>query len=165
MRGFSERERRSEEASVALRIGSAVALLAAGCSGSPGSSVTHQRYAYTCCSAPDVTRAWHPGQTLTLHWTAQPAGTTSAAAARVTLTAVITGPYRDVASLKSREPAASTLRSAPIVVGDQSGQQPESTIVLPAELQPGYYDLATRSEAASGNSAGGDSVIQVTPTG
>src|SRR2546428_13873936 len=47
-----------------------------GCSPSSAgqSGVTYARYTFTCCTASDIQSAWHPGQTVSLHWIVVAAG-------------------------------------------------------------------------------------------
>ena len=148
-------------AAAALGTALVSALLVGSCSSTSENSVTYQRYTYTCCAATDVTRVWHPGQTFTLHWFAEPADTTTFGPAHVTLIVVMTGPYQDVTSLKTGHAAALTLRAKPVAESDQTSAAPVSTIALPLDLPSGYYDVAASVESGSGNSIRSDTVIQV----
>jgi hypothetical protein len=128
-------------------------------------SVSYQRYTYTCCQASDTQRAWVPGETLTLHWIAQPAGTTpDNSAARITLTAVLTGPYPNVNALKAGGSPRVTLSATPIVTTDRANTNAASSIALPTSLPAGFYNVANSMELAS-SKASGATVIQVSPTG
>ena len=140
----------------------AVAL--SGCSMSDSqSAIGYQRYTYTCCEASDIQRLWLPGDTLALHWMVAPAGTTSdATAERITLTAVLSGPYPNVAALKAGGSPRLTLRAAPIGTTDRARANAVSSIVLPMSLPAGFYNLADTIESANGK-AGGATVIQVSP--
>src|SRR3989442_11961469 len=52
-----------------------------GCSPSSAgqSGVTYARYSFTCCTASDIQSAWHPGETVSLHWIVVAAGATAGA--------------------------------------------------------------------------------------
>jgi hypothetical protein len=137
-----------------------VGVCLAGCSSAP--PVTFSRYQYSCCDASDVQRVWHPGETLTMHWTAQSAVTTDSTTQMLTLTASLSGPYADVNAVKGGGAASTTLRAAPLSVSNATASSPVSVIALPAGLAPGFYDL-TGTVAAPGSQSGGSSIIQVAP--
>jgi len=64
--------------------------------------VQHARYEYSCCQDSDLGAVHHPGEAVTLHWivtAAPPTGT--ATAVPVTSSAVLTGPFPDVSTLKT----------------------------------------------------------------
>ena len=124
-------------------------------------SVSYQRYTYTCCEGSDFQRTWSPGETLTLHWLAQPAGTTpDNSGQRITLTAVLTGPYPNVDASKAGGSPRVTVRAMPVVTTDHAGANEVSSIVLPIDLPDGFYNLADGIEASSGK-ASSVSVIHV----
>ncbi len=132
----------------------------AGCSSGP--PVTYPRYQYTCCDAADVQRVWHPGETLTMHWTATVALTTDSSTGTLTLTATLTGPYADVNSLKAGSAASTTLSAAPLSASNVTPSILVSLIALPAGLAPGFYNLASAVTAPGGQS-GGSTIVQVAP--
>jgi hypothetical protein len=139
-----------------------------GCStANSGNSIRHQLYTYTCCegsSALEPVR--HPGETLTLQWIAESAGTTSDSTSRsITLAAVLTGPYQNVAGSKNGSAAPLTLRALPVVTTDRTKASPVSTIVLPVDLLAGFYNLAEDTELFHGNRVGSATIIQVSPAG
>lgn len=127
---------------------------------------------YTCCRDADVNRDYHPGETLVIHWIVVPgeAGA-SASAPEVELRAHLTGPYPTVAGLKSTpghggnpgNPAsAATFTAAPVRPSGAPGEQPASSIAIPATAGTGYYNLVTDVAAAS-STVGGATVIRVVP--
>jgi len=123
-------------------------------------SVSYQRYTYTCCEGSDFQRIWSPGETLTLHWVAAPAGTTAGSGQRITLTAVLTGPYANVDASKAGGSSRVTVQAAPVVTTDRAGADEVSSIVLPIGLPDGFYNLADTIDVSSGK-ASGASVINV----
>src|SRR5207253_11351351 len=50
--------------------GTVAAGILGGCSPSSAgqSGLTYARYTFTCCTASDIQSAWHPGETVSLHW-------------------------------------------------------------------------------------------------
>jgi hypothetical protein len=138
------------------------AMALAGCSTSnAGTSVSYQRYTFTCCEGADFQRTWSPGETLTLHWLAQPAGTTpDGSGQRIALTAVLTGPYPNVDALKAGGSPRLTVRATPVVTTDRAGANEVSSILLPIDLPDGFYNLADTLESAGGK-ASSASVIHV----
>ena len=76
------------------------------------------------------------------------------AAQPVTLRATLTGPYSSVNALKqavSQHQVGSGIRvieGSPLKTTDRAGGNPATELILPADLRPGYYNLAT--EVASG---------------
>jgi hypothetical protein len=133
-----------------------------GCSpAGPGSSVGYQRYVYTCCAGDGPQATWHPGDTVTVRWIVQPAEVTAdSTGQRITLTAVLTGPYKSVAELKSGAPASLTLRATPIVTTDRTNGSPVSSIALPPNIPTGFYNVADDVGYANGH-AGGAAIVQV----
>ena len=128
-----------------------------------GNSISYQRYTYTCCGASDTQGTWHPGDTYTLRWTVEAAGSTTSTGQRVTLSAVLTGPYQSITTLKAGGAALMTLRATPIASTDRIHENPVSTIVLPVNLPAGYYNVADRIELAGGGAVVSARIIQVAP--
>ena len=134
------------------------------CSSSPTNAVGYQSFRFTCCANSDVLQAWHPGHDVTLHWIGESAGVTSDDVShRITLTAVLTGPYVSVALLKAAGGYADTVSASPMQVTDRTPGNPVSTIGLPIDLPAGWYNLATTIRSAGG-SVSSASVIKVTQT-
>jgi hypothetical protein len=112
-------------------------------------------YRYTCCAAADVDRVYHPGDTVVLHWSAV-ARPTHAHDGRVSLGAGMSGPFPDAASVKSLAPlhdgqSAVKLAATPVDVSLSAGGSPVSRIRIPRGTPPGYYDLGTTEEPATGD--------------
>ena len=135
-----------------------------GCSPSSAgqSGVTYTRYTFTCCTASDIQSAWHPGETVSLHWiVVAAAGTADSRPLPITITAVLAGPYANVNALKGGAPATRTLPAAALHTDDRNPTAPTSTFTLPSDLAPGFYNLAFKVDYGGGNSMGGASVVQV----
>jgi hypothetical protein len=146
----------------------AVGMLVTGCtSQAPVVTVQHARYQYSCCQDGDVGTVHHPGEAITLHWivTAAPA-TGSTAAVPVTLSAVLTGPFPDVSTLKtamaSGSPPAALVAAADVQTTDRAGGAPTSTLRLPALAAAGFYDVRT-TVASGGGDLSADGIIRVVP--
>jgi hypothetical protein len=135
-----------------------------GCSPSSAgqSGLTYARYTFTCCTASDIQSAWHPGETVSLHWIVVAAGATAdSRPLPITITAVLAGPYANVNGLKGGAPAARTLSAAALKTDDRNPTAPTSTFALPSDLAPGFYNLAIKIDHGGGNSVRGASVVQV----
>ena len=135
-----------------------------GCSPSSAgqSGVTYARYTFTCCTASDIQSAWHPGETVSLHWiVVAAAATPDSRPLPITITAVLAGPFANVNGLKGGAPAARTLPAAALKTDDRNSTAPTSTFALPSDLAPGFYRLAFKVEYGGGNSLAGASVVQV----
>jgi len=142
-----------------------VASALAGCSpSSPSVSVAYEQFRFTCCvNSESLTHAWHPGQSITLQWSTESAGMTADDAQHpITLMATVTGPYASVVALKASGAHATTLTASPIRVTDRTSGGVVSTIALPLDLAPGWYNLATTIQSA-GSRTGGATIIEVTP--
>jgi hypothetical protein len=115
---------------------------------------------YTCCDARDVDATYHPGQTMTVHWTVTHPG---AAPGRPVLTAELTGPYGDVGSLKSAygKKGATTFTAPARRPAGTPGEKPVSTIVIGAGAAPGYYSLTTSITFREGGRASGGSIVEI----
>lgn len=65
----------------------------------PTGAVTRATFSYTCCTAADIDRVYHPGDVLSIHWIVQKGTPTSATQpTHVNLSVRLTGPYADVSS-------------------------------------------------------------------
>jgi hypothetical protein len=141
-----------------------VASVVVGCSASsPTVAVSYEQFQFTCCANSEALRhAWHPGQDITLQWSAESAGMTADDSHHpITLTAIFTGPYASVAALKTGGTHSETLLASPIRVTDRTSSSAVSMIALPLDLAAGWYNLVTTIKSARG-STGGATVIQVT---
>lgn len=152
---------------VTRKVAAVIALAAsmvAGCTSSPTVAVRYAQFRFTCCADSEaLTQAWHPGQVITLRWSAESAGTTAADVQHpITLSAIVTGPYPSVAALKAGGTHPETLLASPVRVTDRTSGGAVSTIALPLDLSAGWYNLVTTIKF-SGGSTGGSTVIQVAP--
>jgi hypothetical protein len=152
---------------VPWRVVTVIALLASvlvGCSPSaPTVAVAYEPFQFTCCAnAGALIHTWHPGQVITLQWSAVSAGMTPTDTRHsITLMATFTGPYATVAALKAGGTHRSALVASSVGVTDRTSDGAVSTISLPFDMATGLYNLATISKSAGG-STGGATVIQVT---
>src|SRR5438445_12958020 len=97
--------------------GTVAAGILGGCSPSSAgqSGLTYARYTFTCCTASDIQSAWHPGETVSLHWIVVAAGATADSRPHpITITAVLAGTYARFKGLKGRAAAATALPAAPL---------------------------------------------------
>ncbi|WP_146192337.1 hypothetical protein [Cellulomonas sp. WB94] len=125
----------------------------------------YARYQYSCCQSGLPTVAY-PGEVIALDWTstAQPP-TASTAATATTLSASLTGPFPDVAALKTAmsatNPPAPTVTATDVHTTDRVGGTPTSSLQLPAQAPIGFYDVRT-TVASGGAALSGDQIVQVT---
>lgn len=145
----------------------ALALLAAtaaplACTSGPATPIVrHATYTYTCCATADVDTVRHPGDTFSVHWiVSEGSPTASDSASTVTLTAELNGPFADVTSLKAAPTSRLTLKAEPLVTTDRAGGEPVSTISIPADARPGFYNLAFSMES-SGGRVSGASIVRI----
>jgi hypothetical protein len=137
-----------------------------GCSADPSMPASATSTTYTCCEANDVDRAYHPGETLTIHWIVTSPTGAAAPSPGVELTARLTGPYQTVDKLKAATPdtrhvdGKATFTAPPVHPSGKPDEQPVSTIAIGADAEPGYYNLEF-SVATSGGTSGGASIVQV----
>jgi hypothetical protein len=129
----------------------------------PGSQIGYEHFRFTCCVNSDLQKAWHPGEEMALHWIAASAGMTSdATGVPIELSAVLSGPYASVATLKAGGSHARALAASPIAVTDRTPGDPVSGIVLPLDLPAGWYNLTFTIRSAGGNLVESATVVQVT---
>jgi hypothetical protein len=142
----------------------AAVLLAACSSSALGQSYrTYASYGFSCCAVSDISSAWHPGQAITLHWTAQPGPSTiDARVSPIAITIELVGPYKDVTTLKSGQAGARTVLLATINTNDRVPSLPASLFTLPVNLAPGLYNLELNYDYGGGNGASTASVVEVT---
>src|ERR1700716_3407595 len=139
-------------------------LVLSACGGQPAFYASHS---YACCPEILANTTWHAGEKVVLHWQSTPAAmSTDANPRKIVLTVILTGPYGSVDVLKEAtsqgvKPAGvRTVNAAQISVDDRTFSSPMSQLPLPADLPPGYYNLAT-SAAGSGQSAGASAVVSI----
>ncbi len=97
-------------------------------------------YWYRCCSKSEVEQVWEPGQTSTLHWLAGEPGAPDLPTRYVTLHAELVGPYRDPFA-KIADADLRTVTAPDITADTWEVQKPVTSIVLPADLPNGLYQL------------------------
>jgi hypothetical protein len=126
-------------------------------------------HSYMCCAETGGTTWWHAGQRVTLHWQPTPPGrTTDPNPHPIVLSMSLTGPFANVDALKqaisqgSKPSGVRTVTAAPVSASDRIVEEPASQLDLPADLPPGYYNLATQA-ATAGGSAGGGAIVIVVP--
>lgn len=116
---------------------------------------------FTCCRSTDVDRAYHPGETIRIHWIAnfQPHGSTGEAVP-ITLIARVVGSFPSAGQMKHNlNVRGAGIASGPIHVTEQSlGRNPISVIRLPRNISPGVYDLVTTITDGGGVVSGAASV-------
>jgi hypothetical protein len=127
-------------------------------------------YTFECCRAPVVNTVYRPGEVLRLQWVrvAQapgPAGPTPRA--MLTLRASLSGPFSNVATLKTASVSSSSqlgsigITAVPLKVSNRLPSGPVSLIRIPSTARSGYFNLSFRvsSGAWSVSSA---TIIRVT---
>jgi hypothetical protein len=133
--------------------------------GLPGANaVTYTAYQLTCCTKADVDRLWQPGTTVELHWIVETASrTTINPTHKVVIAAVLMGPYSDVTALKQAISATHAVQGSIITMDDRTPPPAAqvTTLLLPADLPPGYYNLNLKWDFGGGSTAGAGSVVRV----
>src|SRR6202140_4219423 len=154
----------SQHSRLMVGLGVLAWVLGACTSASQPSGPSYALYTYWCCSPGDM-QGWYPGKTVRLHWVATSAApSTEDRAVPVTLSAVLTGPYSDVTSLKAGSPALTTLNLPPLIADSRVRSPLTSTFAVPSNFVAGFYSLAFTDDFGNGNSWGGASVAQVSPS-
>jgi hypothetical protein len=80
----------------------------------------------------------------------------------------LTGPFANVDALKqaisqgSKLAGVRTISAAPVFANDKVVEAPASQLYLPADLPPGFYNVASQTVEA-GQSLGGAAIIKVIP--
>ena len=153
-----------------MRIGILVAVIGVVLSGCGQQPAFYAAHSYSCCTDNTGNLTWHAGQSVALHWQPTPAGmTTDSIQHKIVLSVSLTGPFATVDALKlatsqgSKPVGMRTVNAAPISVDDRTLLTPMSQLDLPADLPPGYYNLATQA-ATAGGSAGGGAIVIVAPS-
>jgi hypothetical protein len=138
-----------------------------GCGQSPTFYAAHS---YSCCIENTGNLTWHAGQKVSLTWQSTPGGmTTDDNRHQIVLSVSLTGPFATVDELKQAttqglKPAGvRTINAAPVSVNDRTFLTPVSQLDLPADLPPGYYNLAQQS-AQSGGSVVAGAIVIVAPS-
>ena len=154
-------------ADVLLRTASVLALsvLSLTACGSDSDSGTRDAVSsFTCCTAHDVNRVYHPGDLVTLHWIRETSMATGPSEPTpLTLTAHLDGAFAVVAEAKAPGARGTDPATAvPVHVTDRTMKSPISTFRIPAGAGPGLYNLTTRVASPHGSVSGG-TIIRVTP--
>jgi hypothetical protein len=126
--------------------------------------VTYSAYQLTCCTRADVEQVWKPGTEVDLDWIVQNTTTTTVSPShKVVVTATLMGPYSDIPTLKHASGATHVVQGSVIEMDDRvpPPDPAVSIFLLPADLPPGYYNLAFKTDFGGGNSAGGASIVRV----
>jgi hypothetical protein len=133
--------------------------------GSPGpTAVTYTGYYLTCCTQADLDQPWQPGTTVELTWIVKSASrTTVNPTHQAVASAALTGPYKDVATLKLASGATHTVQGSAVAMDDRTAPPttPVTTFVLPADLPPGFYNLNVKWDYGDGSLAEGGSIVRV----
>jgi hypothetical protein len=140
-----------------VAVGVLLVALGSCAAGSPAST----GLLYTCCYGADFTRAYRPGETLSLHW--QAVGTPGPGPVEgVELDADLTGPYATVPEMKDARPGAgaATFKADPIRPTGLRGEQSISIITIPTTAAPGYYNLTT-AMSGHGSAFSNGTIVQV----
>jgi len=123
-------------------------------------------YGYTCCSASVVDTIYHPGQTITVHWTRTRYSLDGNQAAPTTLSMALNGPFRSVTSLKKDSigphphPGHTTADSLTIRLMDNVAASPVSRIQIPNDASSGFYNM-TQKTGTKNLWVSGASVIRI----
>ncbi len=133
--------------------------------GLPGpKAVTYTGYYLTCCTQADIDQPWKPGTTVELHWIVESfSRTTVNPTHKAVATAVLTGPYSDVPTLKHASGATHSVKGSVIAMDDRTppSTTPVTTFLLPPDLPPGYYNLNFKWDFGDGSSADSGSIVRV----
>ena len=143
--------------------------------------VTDSTYSLTCCTQADINRPWQPGTNVDLHWTVESESGANLLLDRVfetnpthkvSITALLSGPYSDLAGVKQNiqggsplgdHPATADVHGSVIAMDDRTrpSTTPVTTFVLPADLPPGYYDLILLWEDGNGGTGDPTNIVRV----
>ena len=120
-------------------------------------------FTYTCCRAADINPVRHPGDVVRLHWIASPSTPArSQHGGHVRLTASLAGPYASVTDLKAGPVRCPSVVANPILITDQTVDAPVSTLAIPVNAAPGFYNLTTAVTDPAGRTSG-SSVVRIFP--
>jgi hypothetical protein len=149
-----------------VRIGILVIIIGFVLSGCGQPPAFYAAHSYNCCIENTGNLTWHAGEKVTLTWQSTPAAmTTDSNPHTILLSVSLTGPFATVDALKQAttqglKPAGvRTINAAPVSVNDRTFLTPVSQLDLPADLPPGYYNLAQQVAQGSGSASGGAIVI------
>ena len=147
---------------VALAILASLGLLISSCStsGSSVPSAQHATYRYTCCRAADLAGPHRPGDVLTLHWIVKPGDPSDQSPSQVTLRAALAGSFDTVTTAKAATATRPVATAEPVLTTAAAGGPLTSTIHIPADSTPGFYNL-TFAISEGGGSYSGATIIKV----
>ncbi|HET9016597.1 MAG TPA: hypothetical protein VFN57_13440 [Thermomicrobiaceae bacterium] len=153
-----------------------------GCAARPTSTPTpeaHESFTYANFGSIEPRKDnYRPGDVLTLRWDARSTGAVhQAKPERITMLAGLYGPFDTVDQLKQQMSAFNTagrsvqeqlngavVRIDPVQTDSWTNETYTSTLKLPGNLAPGYYDIvrAATSTSDSGSTTGtGQTIIQI----
>jgi hypothetical protein len=126
-------------------------------------------YSYSCCIA-KPTATYQPGEDVRFHWIRTMVSATGKAKTRIDLSVYLQGPYASAAILKNTTTndlpdievsivAAPTLR-----ISNRTGTYPVSTLQLPDNAKPGWYELTFTTKERLQTVTNG-TIIRVVPKG
>ena len=151
-----------------MRIGILIVVIGVVLSACAEQPTIYGAHSYRCCAELAGTTWWHAGQTLRLHWQATPPHLTADATPHpIVLSLSLTGPFANVDTLKqaisqgSKPAGVRTITAARISANDRMVEAPASQLDLPADLPPGFYNVATTA-AEAGHSVDGSAILKVT---
>jgi hypothetical protein len=104
-------------------------------------------YSYTCCGNALVTHAYHPGERIAVDWIRVASHGSKKPPTAITLIVSASGPYASVAILKHAFAMAhpnygpTNFEAAPIKLSDTRAARPVSSLRVPANAGPGFYNL------------------------
>ena len=132
------------------------------CDSDSGSGQHEAVSSFTCCTAHDVNRVYHPGDVVTIHWIRETSKAVGASEPTpLTLTAHLDGAFAGVAEAKAPGARGTDPATAePVHVTDRTMRSPVSTFRIPATAGPGLYNLTTRVASPHGSVSGG-TIIRV----
>ena len=134
------------------------------CAGSVNPPTTYTAYQLTCCTHADIESPWQPGTTVDLHLISTTSEVTTVKPShRVRITAKVSGPFKDAATLKQGGKASAEVSGSPVVFDDRVDPSSAAVIQfsLPADLPPGLYNLDMSWDFGDGSSASSGSIVQV----
>lgn len=125
-----------------------VALAATGCGSAPPAGQRHAAFTFSCCAARDLDRVYHPGEVVTLHWTAHRQSPQSQpTTAPLWLHASLSGAFGSPRSAKSGDSGPdAVVRAKAVRASELRPSRPVSRLRIPRDATPGFYNLTTSIE-------------------
>jgi hypothetical protein len=146
-----------------LALGTLPVALTACAGGSSDHGSRQEVSTFTCCAKHDVSRVYHPGDVVTIHWIRETSmAVVPSTPDAVTLTAHLDGGFASVVAAKARGAHGTDQATAQSVqVTDRTLTAPVSRLRIPRGAAPGLYNLTTKIAGVSGSVSGG-TIIRVT---